>query len=127
MAFDCVAGAQPEASDFAWRDINVVRPGEVIGFRRAQEAESVGKDLDHAFADDVDFLSSELLEDREHQLLLAHGAGIFDRVFFSESDEFGRCLGLEVLEFHFPHWGYMSLGAFPAKFLKKNKDLRRCD
>jgi hypothetical protein len=46
-------------------------------------------------------------------------------VFFCESDEFGRCFGLEVLEFHFPHWGFTSLGAVPAKFLKKNRDLRR--
>jgi hypothetical protein len=30
-------------------------------------------------------------------------------VLFSEGDEFGRSLGLEVLEFHFPHGESWSL------------------
>ena len=42
---------------------------------------------------------------REHQLLLAHGAGVLDLVLFGEGEEFGGGLGLEVLEFHFPHAG----------------------
>jgi hypothetical protein len=46
-----------------------------------------------------------LLENGEHQLLLAHGAGIFDPFLFGEGNEFGRRLRFEVLEFHFPHWG----------------------
>ena len=115
VAFDGVAGAQTETADLAWRNIDVVGPGQIIRFRRAQKAEAVGEHLDDAFADDVDFLGRELLEDREHQLLLAHGAGVFDLMFFGEGDEFGRGLGLEVLEFHFPHWGFTSLGALPAK------------
>ncbi len=80
-------------------------PGQIVRFRRAQKAEAVGQHFDHAFADDVDFLGGELLEDREHQLLLAHGAGVLDAVFLSESDKLGWSLGLEVLEFHFPHTG----------------------
>ena len=115
MTFDRVASAQAEAANLAWRNINIVGSGQIIRFRRAQETESVGKYFDDTFANDVDFLGRELFEDREHQLLLAHGAGVFDLMFFSESDEFGRCLGLEVLEFHFPHWGLTSLGALPAK------------
>ena len=80
-------------------------PGQVVRFRRAQEAEAVGEHLDHAFADDVGFAHRELLEDAEHQLLLAHGAGIFDLELLGERDKLGRGLGLEVLEFHFPHAG----------------------
>ncbi len=105
MALDGVAGAQAEAADLRGRDVDVVRSGQVIGVRRAEEPETVGEDLDDAFADDIGFRYRQLLEYGEHQLLLAHGAGIFDPVFFRERDQFGRRLGFEVLEFDFPHWG----------------------
>jgi len=36
------------------------------------------------------FLDRELLEDGEHQALLAHGAAIFDPLLFRECDQFGR-------------------------------------
>ena len=110
MAFDGVAGAQAEAADLAGRDVDVVGAGQIVRFRRAQEAEAVGQHFDDAFADDVDFLGGELLEDREHQLLLAHGAGVLDLMLFGKRGQFGRSLGLEVLEFHFPHGGFTSLG-----------------
>ena len=38
------------------------------------------------------------MKDGEHQLLLAHGAGIFDPIFFRERDELGRRFRFEVLE-----------------------------
>jgi hypothetical protein len=50
-----------------------------------------------------------LLEDREQQLLLAHGAGVLDFVFFGELHQFGWRFGLKFLEFHFPHGGHLSL------------------
>jgi hypothetical protein len=105
LALDGVAGAQPEAADLRGRDVDVVGARQVIRFRRAQEAEPVGEDFDDAFADDVDFLGRELLEDREHLLLLAHGRGVLDRVLFRKGKQFGGRFGLEVLEFHFPHAG----------------------
>ena len=98
------------------RDVDVVGAGQVVRFRRAQEAEAVGEHFDDAFADDVDLLGRELLQDREHQLLLAHGAGVLDLVLFGEGEEFGRSLGLEVLEFHFPHGGFRPV----------ERDRRRC-
>ena len=92
VAVDGVAGAQAEAADLRGRDVDVVRAGQVVRLRRAQEAEAVRQDLDHAFADDVDLLGGELLEDGEHQLLLAHGAGVLDFLFFGKSEEFGGSL-----------------------------------
>ena len=94
VAFDGVAGAKPEAADLRRRDIDVVRSRQIIGVRRAQKSETVGENLDDAFADNVGFLDRELLENGEHQLLLAHGAGVFDPFFFRERDELGRRLGL---------------------------------
>src|SRR6188508_3152693 len=64
MAFDCVAGAQTETTDLAWRNVDIVWSGQVIRFRRAQESEPVREYLDNALADDVDFLRRELLQDR---------------------------------------------------------------
>ncbi len=106
VAVDGVAGAQAETADLAWADVDVVGAGEVVRFRRAQKAEAVGQHFDDAFADDVDLLRRQLLEDGEQQLLLAHGAGVLDFVFFGELHQLGRCFGLEVLEFHFPHGGH---------------------
>jgi len=97
VAFDRVAGAQAESADLRGRDVDVVGAGEVVRFRRAKESESIGKNFDDTLTDDVDLLLRELLQDREHQLLLAQRAGVFDLVLFGEGDEFGGCLGLKVL------------------------------
>jgi len=105
VAFDGVASAQAETADLAGRDVDVIGARQVIRFRRAEEAEAVRQHLNDTFADDINLLRRELLEDGEHQLLLAHGAGVLNLVLFSEADEFGRGFGLQVLEFHFPHWG----------------------
>ena len=72
-------------------------PGQIVRLRRAQEAEAVRQHLDHAFADDLDLLGGELLEDGEHQLLLAHGLGVLDLELLGEGQELGRSFGLEVL------------------------------
>src|SRR3974377_892582 len=94
-----------ETADLAGRDVDVIGARQVIRFRRAEEAEAVRQHLDDTFADDINLLRRELLEDGEHQLLLTHGAGVLNLVLFSEANEFGRGFGLQVLEFHFPHWG----------------------
>ena len=59
--------------------------------------------LDHALADDLHVAAGELLQNGEHQLLLAQGRRIFDLVLFRKGEKFHRGLGLEVLEFDFPH------------------------
>ena len=98
QAFDRVAGAQAEASDLRGADVDVVGPGEVVGIGRAQVAEAVLEHLDDAEADDLDLAAGELLEDGEHQLLLAQGGGVLDLVFLGEGDEFAGRLVLQVGE-----------------------------
>ena len=56
LALDGVAGAQAEAADLRGRDVDVVGAGQVVRFRRAQEAEAVLQHLDDAFADDLDLV-----------------------------------------------------------------------
>ena len=65
-------------------------PGEIIRLGRAQEAEAVLQHLDDAFADDLDLAAGELLQDRKHQLLLAHDRSVLDFVLFGEGKQFGR-------------------------------------
>ena len=48
-------------------------------------------------------LRGQLLEDGEHQLLLAHGAGVLDLQLFGEGEQLGRRLRLEILKLDFPH------------------------
>src|SRR5690606_10747564 len=100
---DRIAGLQREAADLRGRNIDIVRAGQVIGIGRAQEAEAILKDLDDALADDLDLLTRQLLEDREHQLLLAQHAGILDLERLGKSDEIGRRFALQFLELHFLH------------------------
>jgi hypothetical protein len=58
LAGDGVAGAQVEAADLAGRDVDVVGAGQVGAVRRAQEAEAVLQDFEHAVAGDVPRRSS---------------------------------------------------------------------
>ena len=123
LALDRVAGAQREAADLRGRDVDVVGTGQVVGVGRAQEAEAVLQHLDDAGAGDFDLFGGQLLQDGEHQLLLAHGAGVLDAVLLREAQQLRRRLELEVLEFHFRHekapnglgrWGGKKGGAGPG-------------
>ena len=55
VTVDGVAGAQSEAADLRRRNVNVVRTGQVVCFRRSQKAETIGQHFNDAFADDVRF------------------------------------------------------------------------
>ena len=117
-ALDGIAGLQREAADLRGRDVDVVGTRQIVGVGRAQEAEAVLQHFDDAFADDLDFLAGQLLQDREHQLLLAHDAGVLDLERFGKGDQLRRLLVLEFLEFHFLHgW---TLGWISGKSVSAN-------
>jgi hypothetical protein len=97
LALDSVAGAQAEAAYLAGADIDVVRPGEIVRLRRAQEAEAILQGLEHAIAVDRLVVLGQLLEDGEHHVLLAQGAGVLDRQLFGEGKQLRRRLALEFL------------------------------
>ena len=82
--------------------------GQVVRIGRAQEAEAVLQHLDDAGADDLDLARRQLLEDGEHELLLAHRARVLDLELLGEGDEFGGGFGFQVLKFDFPHRGTLS-------------------
>ncbi len=78
LAGDGVAGAQVEAADLRRRDVDVVRPGQVVVLGGAQEAEAVGQAFEHAFGEDQAALFRLRLQDLEDQLLLAQAGGAGD-------------------------------------------------
>ena len=100
LAFDGVAGAKPEAADLVRRDVDVVGPGEVVGFGGAQEAEAVWQHLDGARADDLLALLGRGLEDREEQVLLAKRRGGLDTERFRHRDKVGGRFALELMQMH---------------------------
>ena len=82
-------------------------PGKVVGLGRAQKPETVLQNLEHAVAEDRHVVLGELLEDGEHHLLLAQGAGILDPQFLGVGEQFSRRLGFEFLE---DSWGLRNSG-----------------
>ena len=88
-AFDRVAGSEPEPPDLRRRHVNVVWAWKIVGVGRSQEGKSVLQNLDHALANNLNLDAGELLEDREHQLLLAHDRRVFDVVLFRKRQELG--------------------------------------
>ncbi len=100
LALDRIAGAQAEAADLAGRDIDVVRPGEIIRLGRAQEAEPIGQNFQNPLAIDRHIVHRQLLEAGEHQLLLAQVRGVFDLQLFREGQEFGRGFLFQFFEMH---------------------------
>src|SRR3546814_15607467 len=95
-----VAGAQAEAAYLAGAHIDVCRSGEKVRFRRAQEPEAVLQYLQHAAAVDRLVVFRQVLEDREHHILLAQGARILDFQLLGEGQEIGRTLGFQFLKVH---------------------------
>ena len=87
-AFDRIAGSEPQPPNLGRRHINVVGTREIVGVGRPQEGEPVLQNLDHTLADNLDFDAGELLEDREHQLLLAHDRSVLDFVLLGERQQF---------------------------------------
>ena len=62
-------------------------PGEIIRFGRAQEAEAVVQHLDGARAHDLDAVLGLDLQDREHEVLLAHRRRAFDPHLLGHCDQ----------------------------------------
>ncbi len=60
LPFHRVPGAQRKPPDLRGRDIDVVGPGQIVGVRRAQEAETVLQHFHDPFANDLDILIGEV-------------------------------------------------------------------
>ncbi|MNE24822.1 hypothetical protein D3C80_1181250 [compost metagenome] len=97
---DGVAGTQVEATDLAWRDIDVVRAGQVRGISRAQEAEAVLENLQHAVTGDFLAAFRMLFQQGENHILLARTGHIFYAHLFGHFEQIGNRLLLEFSQVH---------------------------
>src|SRR5690606_3577113 len=94
-----VAGAQVEAADLRGRDEGVVRAGQVAGLGRAQEAEAVGRDLEHAVGGDAFRGTGQDLQQREDHVLLARaGDGLGDAELIGDVEQLLRRHPLQVAQ-----------------------------
>ncbi len=75
LAGDRVAGAQIELADLGRRDVDIVRPRQVVVVRGAEESKAVGKAFEHALGEDQAVLLGLRLQDLEDQFLLAQAGG----------------------------------------------------
>ncbi|GFO80524.1 MAG: hypothetical protein A49_01510 [Methyloceanibacter sp.] len=135
LPFDRISGPEAETPDLGRRDIDVVGPGQIVRIGRSQEAEAVLQNLDHALAGDVHVAGGELLENREHQLLLAHGVRVFDFDFFREAQKLRGRFSFQILQLHFLHplltpmGGKMLWFRFPraqgVRSQRRGRDVRR--
>src|SRR5690606_21221422 len=93
------AGAQVEAADLRGRDVGVVRAGQVAGLGRAQEAEAVGQDLQHAVGLHALAGAGEHLEQGEDDVLLARaGDAVGNAELLGDVEQLVRRHALEVAE-----------------------------
>ena len=92
LAGDGVAGAQIELADLRRRDVDIVRAGQIVVFRRAEESEAVGQAFQHAFGEDEAVLFGLRAEDLEDQLLLAHAGGAGNIQFLGDLRQVGNVL-----------------------------------
>ncbi|KAJ0343683.1 hypothetical protein COL154_014070, partial [Colletotrichum chrysophilum] len=98
-AGEVVAGAQVEAADLGWRHVDVVGTGEVGLVGRAQEAEAVLQDFQHAFGPDAAAGLGVGAQDVEDHVLLAGARDAFlDAQFLGQLQQLHRVLLLELGE-----------------------------
>ena len=100
LANDGVTSAQVEATDLARRDVDIVWAGEIGRVCRAEEAEAVLEDLQHAITGDFLAAFRVLLEQGENHVLLARTGHIFYAHFFGQLEQVGNRLLLEFSQIH---------------------------
>ena len=92
--FDRVAGMQVEAADLRRADIDIVRAGQIRRLGRAQETEAIRQHLERTVAVDGFAGLCALLQNGEHQLLLAKAVCVLDIETVRHFKQFGDVLGL---------------------------------
>src|SRR5262249_40160920 len=107
LAGNSVAGAKIEAPDLGRRDVDVVRPGQIVVVRRSQESETVGKNLENALGEDEAVLLRLRLEDLEDQLLLSQAAHVLDVQITGDDVEVRDALFLQFGKVHPVHFGVL--------------------
>ena len=75
LAADGVAGFQVELTDLRRRNVNVIRPRQVVVVGGAEKTVAIGQDFQNALGKNMAFLFALRLEDLEDKVLLAQATG----------------------------------------------------
>ena len=96
-----IAGLQVKFADLRGRNVDVIRPGQIVVVRGAKKTIAVGKDFEDTFGENVAFFFTLRLQNIEDQVLLAHaaGAGKVER-----PSNFGQLGYVLFFEFSNGHW-----------------------
>ena len=97
---DGIAGAQVEALDLAWRDVDIVCPGEIGAALGAQEAVAIGKDLQRALAGDLVAILGHGTQDGEDDILFLAAGRSFDLQLIGKCHQLGWRGFLQFAQVH---------------------------
>ena len=97
---DRVAGSEIESTDLGGADVDVIGSGEIRTVGRAQEAETVLQNLEHAIAVDIFALARMRLEQTENDVLLARTGHALDTECTRHFDQLGDGHRLERGQVH---------------------------
>ena len=116
-ALQLVASLQIETSNLRRRHVYILRTGQIIVMRTAQEAEAFGQDFQHAVGNEYATVLGVFAQDLEDHLMLAHGAEILDLHFLGHRVQLGDVLLLQVTDIDLLAVGFLQRGEILAVFL----------
>ncbi len=97
-AADRHPATKPEPADLAWRNINIIRPGQVALLGRAQEPEPVGHRLERALAVHDALTRRPRLEHLEDQVLLGDVLEILEALLLGDPEQLVELHPLELTD-----------------------------
>jgi hypothetical protein len=97
---DGVAGLEIELADLGGRDVDVVRAGQVVVVGGAEEAVTVGEDLEDAFGEDVALFFALGLKNLEDEVLLAEAGCAGDVERASQFTQLGDIVFFQFCDCH---------------------------
>ncbi|MNT14986.1 hypothetical protein D3C72_1500160 [compost metagenome] len=97
FTFNHVTRVQVEAPDLAGGDVDIVGAGSEARVEAAQKAESIGQDFQNAVGKHLFTGLGPLFDNRKHQFLFAHAAGIFNLKLVCQLEDFRHMQCLELI------------------------------
>src|SRR5207244_1014387 len=116
LSANCIAGAQIKFSNLGRRNINIIRTGKVVVFRRPQKTKTVRQSFENSFRKDKTALFRLGCEHFEYQLLLTHSGRTRHIHAFGNPGQLrdGHLLEVGQVEKTFPS----EVSAVPAVFIR---------
>src|SRR5207244_11386308 len=95
-----IAGTQIELANLRWRNVNVVRPRQIVVVRSSEESESVRQRFKNAFTENEAALFGLRLQDFETQFFLPHSGSSLNVKVFGNLRQRGNIRFLQLGNVH---------------------------